>query len=254
MKGGSEMKQLRLVYSYYGWRARIGLLVPSVNVVMEPELNLMAPEGVSIHSSRLVISGPSSCESYAIMSAQAGEAASRLRLIDPTVMLFGCTSCSFIENEKEIRKKIEDETGVPVITTSGAVIRALKHLNVHSVAVATPYVNFVNEEEKNWLEAEGFTVADLQGLELGKDEYDRKLIGRQPAEIAYGLGSRVARSDPDCVFISCTNFATAPIIDALEADLGIPVITSNQASLWAALRTAGLKLSIEGYGSLLRTS
>ena len=248
------MKQLRLVYSYYGWRARIGLLVPSINVVMEPELNLMAPEGVSIHSSRLVISGPSSCESYTYMSAQAGEAASRLRLIDPTVMLFGCTSCSFIENGMEIKQAIEKETGVSAITTSEAVIRALHHLDVHSVAVATPYVDFINEEEKSWLESEGLNVTDLQGLELGKNEYDRKLIGRQPAEIAYALASRVARSHPECVFISCTNFATAPIIDPLERDLGIPVITSNQASLWAALRTAGLKLPVEGYGSLLRTS
>lgn len=247
------MKQLRLVYSYYGWRARIGLLVPSVNVVMEPELNLMAPEGVSIHSSRLVISGPSSCESYANMSAQAGEAASRFRMIDPTIIIFGCTSCSFIENGMEIKQAIEKEIGVSAITTSEAVIRALHHLNVHSVAVATPYVDFINEEEKTWLESEGLNITDLQGLELGKNEYDRKLIGRQPAEFAYALASRVARSHPDCVFISCTNFATAPVIDSLERDLGIPVVTSNQASLWAALRGAGLNLRVEGYGSLLRT-
>jgi len=253
MKGGSEMEQLRLVYSYYGWRARIGLLVPSVNVVMEPELHLMAPEGVSIHSSRLVISGPSSCESYASMGAQAGEAASRLKMVDPAIIVFGCTSCSFIENAKEIREKIEKETGVPAITTSEAVIQALKHLGVHSIAVATPYVKFINEEEKKWLDSEGFKVVDLQGLELGQNEYDRKLIGRQPAQIAYELASRVARSHPECVFISCTNFATAPIIHSLETDLGIPVVTSNQASLWAALRSAGLKLPVEGYGSLLRS-
>jgi arylmalonate decarboxylase len=246
------MKQLRLVYSYYGWRARIGLLVPSINVVMEPELNLMAPDGVSIHSSRLVISGPSSCESYASMSAQAGDAASRLKMVDPAIIVFGCTSCSFIENGNEIRQRLEEETSVPAITTSEAVIRALKHLNVNSIAVATPYVNFVNQEEKSWLEAEGFKVAALQGLELGKKEYDRKLIGRQPAQIAYELASRVARSHPECIFISCTNFATAPIIESLETDLGIPVVTSNQASLWAALRTIGLKLPVQGYGSLMR--
>lgn len=246
------MEKLRLVYSYYGWRARIGLLVPAMNVIMEPELNLMAPEGVSVHTSRLASFGPSSYESYSMMSASAGNAASLLKMIDPTVMVFGCTSGSFIENEKEIQKRIEDETGAPAITTSGAVIQALKFLEVHSIAVATPYVTFVNEEEKKWLKAEGFNVKDLQALELGKDEYHRKLIGRQPAQIAYELAFRVARSNPECVFISCTNFATAPIIESLESDLGIPVITSNQATLWAALRMAGLKLKIEGYGSLMR--
>ncbi|MHA2231300.1 MAG: maleate cis-trans isomerase family protein [Candidatus Hodarchaeales archaeon] len=246
------MRQLRLTYSYYGWRARIGLLVPSTNVSMEPEFYLMAPEGVSIHSSRLVVSGASSLESYASMAAQTGEAASRLKMIDPTVMVFGCTSGSFIENENEIRKKIESKTGAPAVTTSGAVIEALKYLGVHSIAVATPYVDFINEEEKKWLQARGFHVKELQGLQLGKNEFDRKLKGRQPTQIAYELAFRVARSNPECVFISCTNFASVPIIEVLESDLGIPVITSNQASLWAALRTAGLKLKIEGYGVLMR--
>lgn len=212
----------------------------------------MAPEGVSIHSSRLVVSGASSLESYASMAAQTGEAASRLKMIDPTVMVFGCTSGSFIENENEIRKKIESKTGAPAVTTSGAVIEALKYLGVHSIAVATPYVDFINEEEKKWLQARGFHVKELQGLQLGKNEFDRKLKGRQPTQIAYELAFRVARSNPECVFISCTNFASVPIIEVLESDLGIPVITSNQASLWAALRTAGLKLKIEGYGVLMR--
>ena len=251
-RGGLRMKQLRLRYSNYGWRTRIGLLVPCINVVMEPELNLMAPEGVCIHSSRLVVSGPSSCESYAEMSAQVGDAAARLNLIDPTVMIFGCTSCGFVENAEGIQKKIEDATGVPVVTTSASVIEALKYLSVHSIAVATPYVKFVNDEEETWLKAEGFDVKELQGLELGKDEYSRKLIGRQSAQIAYELAARVAKCKPECVFVSCTNFAAAPVFEALEADLGIPVITSNQASLWAALRKAGLKLKIEGYGRLMR--
>jgi arylmalonate decarboxylase len=246
------MKQLTLQYSHYGWRARIGILIPSINVVMEPEMNLMAPAGVSIHAARLVISGPSSGESYAEMSAQAGDAALQLKIIDPSVVAFGCTSCGFVESEKDIKKRIEDAACVPVVTTSGAVVEALNFLNIRSIAVATPYVAFINDEEEKWLKAEGFEITDFQGLELGKDEYHRKLIGRQPAEIAYGLASRVARSKPECVFISCTNFASAVMIEALEADLGIPVITSNQATLWAAIRSAGLNLKMEGYGRLMR--
>ena len=246
------MKDLRLQYSSYGWRARIGLLLPAVNVVMEPELNLMAPEGVSIHAARLVSLGPSSCESYAAMSAAAQGASSLLKMTDPSVMVFGCTSCSFIENEKEIIEKMEKETGAPAITTSGAVIQALKFLKVRSLGVATPYVEFINEAEKAWLTAEGFKVKELKGLDLGKDEYQRKLIGRQPTQIAYELAFHLAGCQPECIFISCTNFASAPIIETLEADLGIPVVTSNQATLWAALRKAGLKVSLEGYGRLMR--
>ena len=246
------MKDLRLQYSYYGWRARIGLLLPAINVVMEPELNLMVPEGVSIHAARLVSYGPSSGESYAAMNAAAKEAAALLRMIDPSVMVFGCTSGSFIENEKEIIKKMEEETGAPAITTSGAVIQALNFLKVRSLVVATPYVEFINEAEKSWLRAEGFQIKDFRGLNLGKEETERKLIGRQPAQTAYELALDLARCKPEGIFISCTNFASAPIIETLEADLGIPVVTSNQATLWAALRKVGLKASIEGYGILMR--
>ena len=246
------MKDLRLQYSYYGWRARIGLLLPAINVVMEPELNLMAPQGVSIHSARLASFGPSSNESYAAMGASVKEGSSLLKMTDPSVMVFGCTSGSFIEDQKEIIKTMEEESGAPAITTSGAVLEALRFLKVSSLVVATPYVEFVNEAEKSWLAAEGFQVKELKGLELGKDEYERKLMGRQPAQIAYTLAFQLAQRKPDCVFISCTNFASAPLIETLEADLGIPVVTNNQATLWAALKKAKLKTPIEGYGTLMR--
>ena len=246
------MKDLELQYSYYGWRARIGLLLPAINVVMEPELNLMAPQGVSIHSARLASFGPSSCKSYAAMGASAKEGSSLLKMIDPSVLVFGCTSCSFIEDQREIITTMEEETGAPAITTSGAVIEALRFLKVRSLGVATPYVEFVNEAEKSWLSKEGFQVKELKGLGLGKDEYDRKLMGRQPAQVAYALAFQLAQSKPECIFISCTNFASAPLIETLEADLGIPVVTSNQATLWSALRKAGLKAPIEGYGTLMR--
>ena len=85
-----------------------------------------------------------------------------------------------------------------------------------------------------------------------KDESEIRLIGRQPAQIAYGLAALAVQSKPEGIFISCGNFATASIIDALEDDFGVPVVTSSQASFWYALRRAGLGHSIEGYGTLLK--
>ena len=37
----------------YGWRGRIGLLVPSINTTMETEFWRIAPEGVSVHTARI---------------------------------------------------------------------------------------------------------------------------------------------------------------------------------------------------------
>lgn len=246
------METIRLRYSYYGWRARIGLLVPAANVVMEPEMTRMIPDGVSVHASRLALAGAYSDKSAGVMVASVAQAAALLRMTDPSVMVFGCTSSSFLEDEQEIRRRIEEVTGAPAITSSGAILQGLRCLGVQKLAVATPYPGFVNDEEKRWLESEGFRVMDIQGLDLGKDEYEVKLIGRQPPQVAYALALRAARCQPEAVFISCGNFSTAPIIEALERDLGVPVVTSTQATLWHALRTAGVREPIEGYGALMR--
>jgi len=246
------MNNVHLMYSQYGWRARIGLLVPCSNVVMEPEFNMMAPQGVSVHASRLDISGFYSSDSPIIVMSSIKKAAKLLKMVDPSVVVFGCTSSSFMEDEGEIKKQIEDETGAPAISSSGAVIQALRVLGCHAVAISTPYLEFINEKEKAWLESKGFEVSDIRGLGLGKDQTEIRLIGRQPAHIIYELARVAARCRPECIFISCGNLATAPVINSLEIDLGIPVVTSSQASLWYALRTAGLNLPVEGYGMLLQ--
>ena len=112
--------------------------------------------------------------------------------------------------------------------------------------------DIINEKEKVWLESNGFKVLEFYGLGLGKNESEIRLTGRQSAHIAYELAALAAKSEPDAIFISCGNFATAPIIESLEIDYGMPVVTSSQASFWYALRKAGLKLSMDGYGILMK--
>jgi maleate cis-trans isomerase len=247
-----EKENIYYKYSQYGWRARIGLLAPSSNITLEPEFNLMAPEGVSIHVSRLKVAKSYSSDDTIIDMKSIEQAAQLLKMIDSAVIVFGCTSSSFMESEEEIIKKIEAETNVQAITSSGAILNALKALKVQKLALATPYLDFINEKEKEWLESNGYEVLESCGLGLGKNESEIKLTGRQSAQIAYELAAMVARSNPEAIFISCGNFATAPIIDYLEKDFSVPVVTSSQASFWYAIRRAGLNLSLEGYGVLMK--
>jgi hypothetical protein len=124
----------------YGWRARIGLLIPSVNTTMEPEFNRMAPEGVSVHAMRLGLSGFTP-EDLIAMGKEAGRAAKMVLDVGPEVIVFGCTSGSFVKgvgHDQELVKEIESATGRPAIATSQAVLEALHYLNMKSVAVATP--------------------------------------------------------------------------------------------------------------------
>ena len=83
---------------------------------------------------------------------------------------------------------------------------------------------------------------------------DDRTIGSQSPQTAYRLAREVNRPEVDCLFVSCTNFATIPIIAALEADTGKPVVTSNQATIWDSLRRAGVREPIRGFGRLLEVA
>ena len=234
----------------YGWRARIGLIVPSSNTTMEPEFSKIMPEGVSVHTARLKLVNVNA-ESLRKMAERSVEAAEDLATAEVDLIVYGCTTGSLLEGsrwEEELRLRIEKATGITVITTAQAVVKSLKALGARKVSVATPYIEELNEREKRFLEENGFKVIKIKGLGIVRNTE----IGKQPPWVAYRLALEVARdSDADVLFISCTNFRTLEVINYLEETLQIPVISSNTSSAWLALRTLGIRDSIN-YGKLLR--
>ena len=232
----------------YGWRGRLGLIVPSSNTTMEMELHDYLPEGVSLHTARMPLQRVTE-EELLKMSALALESAKLLRDAGVELILYGCTSGSFIggENfEKELEAKIEEEVKVPVVSTSTAVLEALKILDAQSLLVVTPYTEEINEREREFLEANGFEVLDIRGLGIE----DNLEIGKLEPHEAYRLAKASFIEEADAIFISCTNWRTFEIIDALEEDLDVPVVTSNQASLWLALREIDVMERIPELGRL----
>ena len=240
-------------YSPYGWRARIGLILPSVNVTMEPEMARVMPAGVSIHTARVMTRGKTTPDSYREMACDVERAAELLETADVDIVAYACTSGSIVEDEEPILERIRQITKVPAVATAPAVVEALRRLGISAVAVATPYVEFVNEAERKYLEVRGFTVTAIKGLLLGKTAGDRRAIGKQPAEVAFRLAREVDSPEAQGLFISCTNFATLPIIALLEREAGKPVVTSVQATAWALLRALGIRDKILGYGKLLES-
>ena len=238
-------------YSPYGWRARIGLILPSLNVTMESEMARLMPPGVSIHAARVMTQGQMTPDSYREMAAEVARAAELLETADVDIVAYACTSGSIVEDEEPILERIRQAARAPAVATAPAVVEALRRLNISAVAVATPYVEFVNEAERKYLEVRGFRVTAIKGLLLGKTAEDRRAIGKQPAEVAFRLAREVDSPEAQGIFISCTNFATLPIIALLERDAGKPVVTSVQATAWALLRALSIRDRIPGYGALL---
>jgi maleate cis-trans isomerase len=238
-------------YSPYGWKAKIGLIIPSTNTSNEPEFYRMAPPGVTIHTSRLLLVGETTQESYQRMAAALEGASEALATAEVDVIAYSCTSGSIMCPLPQLLKTITDKTATPATAASGAVVAALRALGVQRVAVATPYPDLVNDRQKKFLEDYGFRVSHLQGLDLGHTQEERRAINRIPPEAVFRLARAVDRPDAQAVFISCTAVATIDVIAELEKELGKPVISSNTAVFWSCLRLLGLRIAIPGYGRLL---
>jgi len=243
----------------HGWRARIGLIIPSANFTMEPEFYKMIPEGVTVHTSRMLLTETTS-DTLVEMERHGVRAAEELKTAGVDLLIFGCTSGSFLEgvdHDIEIMRKLKDATGIPAITTSTAVLEALRLCQIRRVSVASPYVDEINKKLHVFLEANGFEVIQIKGLGLGErkrifpiSDLPISTIGMQSPYVSYRLVRKIISDDADGYFISCTNFRTIEIIQMLEDDLSKPVITSNQASLAIALKQMGIHNKVRGFGSL----
>ncbi len=232
----------------YGWRGRIGLMVPTGNSVMEPEFQRMAPDGVTTHANRVELKDVTP----ASLREMEGDVARSARQIAQTrvgVIAFGCTSGSFVGGpgyDERLIGLIEDETGVAATTTTTAVIRALHACRVSRIALATPYIDEVTRLEVGYLQANGFEVTNWQGGGIvGVAD-----IQECPPEVSYRRARAVDNDRAEAVFISCTGFRTIENIAKLEADLGKPVITSNQATFADCLRILGVGGGRPEFGSL----
>lgn len=236
----------------YGWRGRIGLVVPSSNTTMEAEFWRYVPYGVSVHVTRVALKRVT-VEELRVMAEKAEEAAELLATAGVDVIVYGCTTGSLLEGvewEKSLVKRMESRAGMPVITTARAVVEALRTLSAKDIVVVTPYIDELNEREKRFLEEAGFRVIRIVGMGI----VDNREIGSVPPGKVYRMAKKVFVPEADALFISCTNLQTLPIIDTLEQDLGKPVVSSNSATLWAALRRIGIYEKLSCCGRLLRAS
>ena len=247
---GGVMKAVQF-YSPYGYRAKIGIITPGVNTNIEPECYLMAPKGVSFHATKMLLLGKATEESYRQMERDTERAAEELATAEVDAIAWACTSGSVVLPPRQIEEKIARIAGCPAATTITAVVEALKALGVRRVALGTPYVSFINETEIEFLERAGFEVVSMYGLELGVNQEERRGIGRVPPQSLHRFARHLDHDRAEAIFISCTNVAGVQEIAQVEAERGKPVITSNLATFWHALRLAGITDRIEGFGTLL---
>lgn len=230
-----------------GWRARIGIIVPATNTATESEFWKTLPEGVTLSFARAVSSRDSDqVRRLSAYKESALKGAIEVAEVQPDLIVWACTSGSFVNGvgyDRALSAELERAVGIPVITTSSALLAAINTLRVKRVALGTPYPQPITNIEARFLED---SVAGLKVVNTGiidiSDPYTRGLI--RP-EQAYELGKRIDKSDAEAIILSCTDLQTFSIIQELEADLGKPVISSNSATAWAMFRKLGIRPSTQ---------
>jgi maleate cis-trans isomerase len=227
---------------------RVGLIIPSVNATIEPELAWLALPGLSFHGARVMLR-ETTPEGVRAMNAELGDAARLIASVAPDVVAFACTSGSFLDGPGALADQlalIGSIVGCPVVATSAAMIAALRHLGIRRIALATPYLDSINEAERRFFEANHIAVAAVRGLGLSGGA-----IREVPPEAVVALARSADAPDAEALFISCTDLRALETVAALEAALGKPVLTSNQVTLWGVLRALGRPTTVPGCGRLL---
>lgn len=216
----------------------VGVVVP-YDFVLDRELWRWTPDGVSLHLTRTPYEDVevSVAQAEAVGDREVVARATRdVLTAEPAVVAYGCTSGSFVggrSGERALAAAMVGAGAPRAVTTSGALLQAVDALGLRSLAVVTPYDQEVGERLRIFL-----AESDVEVTAIG----NMGLTGRiwtVPYDVTADLVRRTVQPGADGVFISCTNLRTFDLIAPLEQEFGVPVLTANQVTMWAALAAAG---------------
>ncbi|HVQ77237.1 MAG TPA: aspartate/glutamate racemase family protein [Candidatus Binatia bacterium] len=235
-------------------RKRIGVMVPSTNTTCEADYQMVVPRGITVHGQRLWLTNDALGEDgMNRMNAEIESGARYLATARVDVIAYGCTTGSFYKGpgwDREMLDVIQRAAGVPGVATSPSVVEALRSFGARRISVATPYPEWNNQRLRAYLEAMGFEVLNVEAEPVAARSGNQGINDQDPAVIAE-FAARACRPEADALLCSCTAWRSVEAVDEIERRTGKPVVTSNQSSIWACLRTLGVKERVTGFGRLL---
>ncbi len=234
---------------------RLGVLVPSGDFIVEWDFQRFLPKEVVYYAARSdqkSFDGNTAGLDYIIDGAD--QAAATLAHVEPELICFCCTSASFIGgkgwDQKLAERLSKAAGGIPTSTTAGALLEAMRTLKIRSMFMVTPYPEDRYRVEIDYFGAHGVTVKDHSHFEE---------IGPRAPTVTTDRIIEKARKNRDkmkgcdALFFSCTNVRSMQVADEIERELGLPVLTSNQATIWLALGRLGIDASNIRAGQLFKT-
>jgi maleate isomerase len=234
-----------------GDAVEIGLIAVATDHTIEAELRLfLPPERASIYVTRVAL--PDRFDLDSLRATSAGLAAAAALLVPGSpldVIAYGCTSATVAIGESAVFERLRrDRSDIPCTTPISAAMAAFARFGAARLALLTPYPRAVHEAIAAFLGSRGFTIADQTCLGIDRDSAISRVTMSQLREAVV----RLRLAGADAIFLSCTALRTAALIDALEAETGLPVVTSNQALAWHCLHQAGRTGGLGRGGRLLK--
>ena len=232
-------------------RTRLGVIVPSVNTVVEPWFSHVCPPGVTVHAARMFLDANLTREALVRMDREEGmQGVKQIMSCKPASVAYCCTASSIVqglEYDGRLNHELQHAAGVPTFTATSAIIDALHVVGAKRLSICSPYTKAIDDAEHVFFSAAGFEI--LGSAHLGIT--DAFALADPTPEAIYALCKKSWHASADASLITCLNMNSQDVVERIEAESGKPVITSTQATLWKLLRVAGVADRIKGYGQLL---
>lgn len=229
---------------------RIGLVLLATDRTTERDFARMIPANeVTVHASRIAYENPTTVENLRAMGPRLTEGAT---LILPGEKLdaicYACTSASTVLGDETVTAALAaGAPGAPVVTPPLAARKALAALGASRISILTPYIDATAAPVAAYFADHGFAVAMLTNLGLDDD----RVIARVTLASIVTAAREAVASGSEALFISCTALRAAEVAGEIEAAVGCPVVTSNQAAAWMCLRLAGCDAPIAAHGRVV---
>ncbi|MGR3913671.1 MAG: Asp/Glu racemase [Gammaproteobacteria bacterium] len=220
-----------------GARGRIGLVALGTDVNCETDLRRMLPAGMDIFTNRVANQNPTTVENLRAMAPDITRAAGGILPGDCIdLLIYACTSGTAVIGEAEVFRRLRaarpEWNDLPCTTPVSAALAALERFGATRISLLTPYIEPVNRELAAFFGARDVEPLNVYGFGIASDA---DMSGVTHASIVRAACA-ACRKDADLLFISCTALRAAQAVEEIEARIGKPVITSNQAMLWHALQ------------------
>lgn len=239
-----------------GGNGRIGVVALATDLTIESDLRRMAPDGVEIFTNRVHNRDPLTAANLRAMAADISRAAADILPGEPLdALAYACTSGAAVIGESEVIRLLQagrgdgdDGDALPCTTPVTAALAAFAAFSAKRISALTPYTDAVNRELAAFFGQRGLGLINLHGFGLDRDA---DIAAIAPDSIAQAAVD-ACHPDADLLFISCTALRAAQVVHRIEARLDKPVVTSNQALMWHALKRIGCAFNVPGFGRLFR--